>query len=109
MTEQELFDHLFKQINDAKEAHYNWFSESLVTEGKRDWKNAPPYHVDIEGYGELTEDVRGYKKGQTLRVVHASCMGDLGCTPDLEAKTGYKIRLMPGEGHLTNCRLTRNP
>lgn len=38
------------------------------------------------------EDWRGYTKGDRVRVVMASRMGDVGCTKNFEASNGYDVR-----------------
>jgi len=113
MTEQELYDYLFNKVCDSKDAHY---------EAAEKGDYSKPFYQP-EAYVELAKDVtlpiwdpkvsskligeKKFKAGTTMRVVMASSMGDLGLTRDLNAKTGYELRLTPGDGYMTNCGLTR--
>lgn len=131
MTEQELYDTVFGKLCDSKDAHYkamsDWFdvlrNNPKMTEAEKDLRrtaSVPPVY-EVEAYAELAKDVqiREYdqkdlakvvgtetlKMGTPVRIVMASRMGDLGITRNLKAQNGYEIRVMPGDGYLTNCRL----
>jgi len=135
MTEQELFDTVFGRLCDSKDAHYagtaKWyatkeFMDNTVSEEVRNRLRAelvPPIY-EVEAYAELAKDVEireyddrdrskvvGHTKipaGTTMRIVMASRLGDLGITRNLGTQHGYETRVQPGDGYLTNCRLTKN-
>lgn len=131
MTEQELYDTVFGKLCDSKDAHYEamskWFQflseHKDLTEAEKDrlrTERVPPFY-EVEAYADLAKDIEirqyddhnrgkvvGTKKLQTgtaVRIVMASRLGDLGITRDLKKQHGYEIRVKPGDGYLTNCRL----
>ena len=130
MTEQELFDTLFGRLCDSKDAHYagssKWYKMmgemDKLSEAERDRRRAeivPPIY-EVEAYAELAKAIefRGHREdgkkrttipaGTTMRIVMASRLGDLGITRDLNVQHGYETRVLPGDGYLTNCRLTKS-
>lgn len=133
MTEQELYDALWGRLCDSKDAHYKamteWFEYLFehkdLSEAEKNRLRAekvPPVY-EVEAYAELAKDVElreydeeDYEKfvvtetiraGTPVRVVMASRLGDLGVTRNLNTQHGYETRVTPGDGYLTNCRLTR--
>lgn len=133
MTEHELYDTVYGRLCDSKDAHYKavekWFSylfehkDLPESEKNRLRSEMVPSVYEVEAYAELAKDVElreydeeDYKKfvvtetiraGTPVRIVMASRLGDLGITRDLNKQYGYEARVMPGDGYLTNCRLTR--
>lgn len=134
MTEQELYDTLFGKLCDSKDAHYKaveeWFKvlfeQPKMTDDEKNRRRAemvPPIY-EVEAYAEVAKEIeiREYDDdrdrnrvtsttripaGSPVRIVMASRMGDLGITRNLNTQNGYETRVMPGDGYLTNCRLTR--
>lgn len=134
MTEQELYDTVFGRVCDSKDAHYAataaWFKvlfeQPKMTEEEKNRRRAemvPPIY-EVEAYAELAKDVEIRKydddrnrnrvtstiripAGTPVRIVMASRLGDLGVTRNLNTQNGYETRVMPGDGYLTNCRLSR--
>jgi hypothetical protein len=99
MTDQELFDIIFNGINTYKTRHY----EDL---GKAE---RHPYHFPFEAYVTLTKEVSGmerkYNAGTKFRVRLASSMGDLCLSRNFKDEHGYELRLMPGQGLMTECHI----
>ncbi len=98
MKAQELFDVLYGELCDAKDAFY---------------ARRAPYPGPSEGYAELLADVQAWRggatvpKGTTIRIVFVSNMGDFGCTTDLaRTELGYDWRMPPDDALLANCRRT---
>jgi hypothetical protein len=110
MTEQELYDVLFDKLCTSKDEHYT-AAFRFMESGERNWSQKLPKIYEPEAYAELAKDIffSGHcimKAGATVRVVMVSTLGDMGITRDLSACYGYEIRVTPGAGYLTNCRLT---
>ena len=97
MTDQELFDAIYNGICTYKDRHYASYREP----------NPHPYEFPFEAYVDLAKDIGKYKAGTTFRVVLASNMGDLCLSLNLHATHGYQLRLLPGEGLMTNCRIVK--
>lgn len=123
MTEQELYDTLFAKLCDSKDAHYKatseWYAskefhdESLNEKQREKLRSKIPPVYLVEAYAELAKDLTAqhlnldWKSGTTVRIVMCSRLGDLGLTRKLADQHGYDIRVAPGAGYLTNCRLTK--
>lgn len=110
MTAQELFDELFVELYEAKEAHYADYSNGVDVKLMRPYPESEGGLI-TEGYAELAHALtfRGLMlaKGTTIRIVFVSNMGDFGCTAKLDKKFGYEFRIMPDDTNLLNCRRTR--
>lgn len=98
MTDQELYDTLFNGICTYKERHYEDHAKGVKPEH--------PYEFPFEAYVDLAQDLGKFKAGTTMRVYLASNMGDLCLTRDLVGR-GYELRVLPGLGCLTNCRIVK--
>ena len=59
-------------------------------------------------FNENMREVR-VSKGATLRIVMVSRFGDCGLSEDLDAYSGYGIRLSWDDAAMTDIRLTRQP
>lgn len=117
MTEQELYDLLWKKICDSKDAHYaavSSYGGNRIPD--KDWGTKIPHVYHPEAYAEMARDLVGpllsgkevdLKAGTTVRIVMVSRLGDFGITTDLKAVNGYIVRVHPEDHYLTNCRLTR--
>lgn len=112
-TEQDLYNYLWNKMCDASDAHYDHMAKQFSKpESERDYEGAPKFY-NPEAYAETKKAIKGpgggtvIKKGVTVRIVMVSRLGDLGITTNLDAQHGYISRVEPGEGYLTNMRLTR--
>lgn len=107
---QELFNELYAELCDAKDAHYEDYGKGGPTDKMRPYPGQEGGLV-TEGYFELARglsDIRpSIPAGTTLRVVFVSNMGDFGVTANLTKKFGYDFRLNPNDSLMLNCRRAR--
>jgi hypothetical protein len=124
MTAQELFDALFFKYNQIyfhNCEHKCWGKDCKErpsadkAEGYAEAKKAIPYVKLVVNPNFSKDNPNRYikvnkviKKGRTIRFTHASNMGVLDGTLNLDQETGYDFRLQVLDDLLENCRLTRD-